>query len=406
VTPWGVWAGVVGLAILIWRRFWTDPAFVLVSAACGGFFFYKTRISPEHFFSMRRFLAAALPALMIGVVALAAALAAATLKGRRRVDAASEAVDRTPAWRSIAAGALTVALVAPLAGAFWHAATPVRPHIEQAGLIPRLEALAAEFTPNDLVIVESRNASDTHVLALPLAYIYDRSVAVLANPRPDKQRVELLLDWASRRFDRVFFLGGGGTDLLSRRIAATPVRSWQFSVPEYDTPMNAYPRGVTMKEFDFGLYRLSRTAEQADAPMDLTLGTLDELNVVRFHSKERQPDGQTFRWTRDVSYVILTGAGGSTSEVTIWMSNGGRPAAAPPADVEVALEDRVLGTVRVDGEMRPYRFAIAPGLAASVSNGLDPVRLRLRTPTWQPSAILGGPDGRDLGVVVTRVQTR
>ncbi len=51
-------------------------------------------------------------------------------------------------------------------------AAPLQNHVEYAGIIPKIEQLAAGIQDNDLLIVESRDASDTHVLALPLAYIY------------------------------------------------------------------------------------------------------------------------------------------------------------------------------------------------------------------------------------------
>ena len=75
----------------------------------------------------------------------------------------------------------------------WQRSTCERPsqscgHVEYAGVIAKLEGLAAKATDRDLLVVESRNASDTHVLALPLAYIYARNVLVLNSPRPDKTR--------------------------------------------------------------------------------------------------------------------------------------------------------------------------------------------------------------------------
>ena len=70
--------------------------------------------------------------------------------------------------------------------------------------------------PDDLVVVESRNASDVHVLALPLAYIYDTPVLVLNSPKPDKAVFEVFLGWARQHHRAVYFIGGGGTDLLSR----------------------------------------------------------------------------------------------------------------------------------------------------------------------------------------------
>ena len=105
-------------------------------------------------------------------------------------------------------------------------------------------------------IVESRNASDVHVLALPLAYIYDRSVLVLELAEA-RQAVAFAMflagpGWPIRE---VYFIGGGGTDLLSRDIAVESVASERFQIPEYQSLRNAYPTRVRFKEFDFGIYR-------------------------------------------------------------------------------------------------------------------------------------------------------
>ena len=57
----------------------------------------------------------------------------------------------------------------------------------------------------------------------------------------------------------------------------------------------------------------------------------DDLHVLRFHAKE-QTDGRTFRWTRPTSYVSVTDdAADRHAKSTLGMSDGGRPAAAPPA---------------------------------------------------------------------------
>ena len=100
-------------------------------------------------------------------------------------------------------------------------AVPSRPplpsasHVEYAGLIPTLERLAGRFKDDDLVLFEAREASDVHVLALPLAYIYARNVLVLYRSRPDKPSVLRFLTWARQRYKNVYFVAGGGTDLLS-----------------------------------------------------------------------------------------------------------------------------------------------------------------------------------------------
>ena len=59
------------------------------------------------------------------------------------------------------------------------------PHREYENITRTIEKLNALFAERDLVIVEGRDAgSDTHVLALPLAYIYGRDALVLFSPRP------------------------------------------------------------------------------------------------------------------------------------------------------------------------------------------------------------------------------
>ena len=104
-------------------------------------------------------------------------------------------------------------VLAVLAVLFWTRSAPLFGHVEYAGVIPRLEKLARTFGDRDLVIVESRDASDVHVLALPLAYIYARNVLLLPNRRPDAATMERFIAWARRQYANVYFVGGGRTEL-------------------------------------------------------------------------------------------------------------------------------------------------------------------------------------------------
>ena len=83
---------------------------------------------------------------------------------------------------------------------------------------------------------------------------------VLNSARPDKQAFSAFLDWARSRYRRVLFIGGGGTDLLSYRYGVQPLASERFQVPEYDAPLDAYPRFARAKEFDYGVYAFSPAA--------------------------------------------------------------------------------------------------------------------------------------------------
>ena len=89
------------------------------------------------------------------------------------------------------------------------------------------------------------------------------------------------------------------------------------------------------------------------------------------------------------------------------MSDGGRPADAPAADVTVVIDDREIGTVRVtSGGFQEYDIPIPMDVAAAAAATGEPVRIALRTPTWSPRRILGTLDDRELGVMVDRVAVR
>ena len=388
VTVPGLVAAIVGYVLATRTLFWRDPAFFLTLTAFACFLFYKLRIVPEHFWMARRFLAMILPGalLMIGAAALTG------VRGRLMLTRAIR-------------GPIGVVFIALLAVHYARAAKPVVDHIEYAGIIPRIEKLAGQIADDDLLVVESRDAgSDVHVFALPLAYIYSRNVLVLSNAAPDKATFALFLQSMRERYRRVLFLGGGGTDLLSSMWTVEPIASDHFQIPEYDAPSNAYPRSVTLKDFDYSVYVFG-AADASPPDRVLDIGINDDLNVIRFHAKEAT-EGRTIRWTQRQSFVVLNRLDAADRAIVLTMSDGGRPPAAPPAEVTVLLGDRLLATVRVSGGFREYDVAIPADAAAAAAAGGEPVRLTLRTTTWNPRTVLGTADDRELGVMLDRVEVR
>jgi hypothetical protein len=383
-------AALIGFAVFARRAFWSAPELFTTIAFFSFFFFYKIRIVPQHFWMARRFLPVVLPGALL--FACAAAL------GGTRGGWAPTRLLRS------AIGLVFVALVALH---YARSARPVLEHVEYAGLIPRLEAIAGRVGDRDLLLVETRiDAADTHVLAMPLADIYARNVLVLSTPKPDKAVFAAFLEWARTKYARVLYIGGGGTDLVSTAWDARPIASERFTIPEYDSPVDAYPRFARTKEFDYSIYELTSPAVvSAPTSLDLDVGTSDDLYVVRFHSKE-QTEGRSIRWSRDRSYIESATIPASAREVVLTMNDGGRPPAAPPATVTVSLAGQALGSVTVDTGFKEYRVPIPAGLAERLAATGRSVELTLETTTWKPLEVLGTPDPRALGVMVDRVAIR
>jgi hypothetical protein len=395
LSPYGLAAALAGFWMLSrGASFWTSVPFLVVMSVFSFLFFYKIRIVPEHFWAARRFLAVILPGTLLLIGTAAFSELRVTESGRFRW------FNRRPvqALRYL----LGCVLVALLGWRLLDSTQAIRRYVEYAGLIPHLETLAASAGDDDLVLVESRGASDVHVLALPLAYVYARNVLVLATPTPDKAEFREFLAWARDRYARILFVGGSGTEVAWRTMAVRTVGEDRFQVPEYELAMNAYPRGARLKPFDFGIYEfLSGSVEPQGFELDV--GTADDLYISRFHARERRPTGATFRWTRDESYVSVVGARPGCLQLTLWIGSGGRPAAAEPARVELFLDEHALGAVTVGDAFEPHSFAIPPDLADEIADSDAGARLRIRSSTWNPAALLGGIDNRSLGVMVDRI---
>ncbi|MGE5361956.1 MAG: hypothetical protein ACM3NQ_23315 [Bacteroidales bacterium] len=388
--PLALGVALVGYAMVVWRAFWRAPALLLTTAVYCLFLFYKLWVVPEHFWVARRFIPVILPAASLMFAAVLAHAAAI----------------RARSVRVAATTAATLAVIV-LGAQLVRANRAIVGHVEYRGAVARLDDLKRRFTPDDLVIFEARNTdSDLHVLALPLAYCWQQPVLVLDSPVPDKQMVRVLLASAAGRYRNVYFVGGGGTNLVSRSIQSDPVMSERFQLPEYESRKNAYPRAVRYKEFDFGVYRL-RPSTSTASTFALEIGQLDDLNVVRFYAKEKGPDGLAFRWSRRTSYIAAPPLQKAAHEITLWLSDGGRPATAPKAEVVVLFNDRQLGIVRPTTEFRPYSFAVpADAVVPASAQPDDAAVVRLMTNTWTPSKVLGTTDDRELGVMVRRVEIR
>lgn len=384
-----VLAAILGFALFVRGWFWRDPVFYVVTALFTFFLLYKIRIVPEHFWAARRLLPVILPMTLLLVAAVAV--------GGRAFG---------PWWLRIGRTALGLVFLALLGSHYVRASGPVRTHLEYEGLIPRLEQLATRFEDDDLVILESRDAgSDTHVFGLPLAYIYARNVLVLNSARPDKQRLAEFLAWAGTRYRRLYFVGAGGTDLLSFSYGLQPLFSDRFQVPEYESVTNGYPRGPRRKEFEYGVYAFGPPTPRSREPFDLDVGSEDNLHVLRFHASETS-DGRSFRWTGPQSFISITSIPADSRELVLIAGDGGRPAAASAASMDVFLDGQPLGSATVTGPFAPRVFAIPAALAARAAAAAEPVELRIVTTTWNPAEVIGAPDSRQLGIMLDRVTVK
>ena len=395
LQPIGLIAALAGWAIVSGARFRRALPFLAVAAAYALFYFYDAHITPDHFWAARRYMPVVLPAALL-------------LAGAAFFLPVGDGARRWVAWCAApgATGARTVAGILVLSGLavqYGSATRPILRHVEHAGMIPAVESLARRIGPDDLLVVSSRNASDAQTFALPLAYIYDRNVLTLRYTEPDPATFAAFLDWAGQRYDRVLFMGGGGTNLLTRRMTPKMISTERFSVPFYDRALRAYPQGVDSWEFDFGIYELLPDP-LPPGPVEIDVGSGFDLYVGDMHGKGTSSEGRSFRWTRGQSTVWLVGTAADASELVLTLS--GRLEQAGIAPVQIVLNDRLLATLSPPDGYDRYTVPIPPDLAREMAEREEASELRIETQPWVPSRLLGLPDDRSLGIRIDRVAVR
>ena len=274
--------------------------------------------------------------------------------------------------RTIAAGATSSAppparsVIAILAVQFWTRSAPLFGHVEYAGVIPRLEKLAQTFGDKDLVIVESRDASDVHVLALPLAYIYARNVLLLPNRRPDAATMERFIAWARQQYATVYFVGGGGTELLTQgdrgradRHRGVPGAGVVVGVERAAGRRPA--QGVRLQRLP--VHRPAGRRRPAPSPSTSASTTTSTCCASTPRSGTPTAPRSAGRATCPTSTCRASPPDDRT--LTLVMDDGRRPAQVPPASVEISMNDQVLGRVAVGPDFKPYAVPIPPALAAA-----------------------------------------
>ena len=126
MTVPAVLAALFGYALVARQRFWRDPALFVTVAIFALFFFYKIRIVPEQFWMARRFVPVILPATLLFARGAALAGMQSGSGGPGSCGAASACVFLTLLGLQYA-----------------RVADPLLDHVEYAGIIPKIEQIAA-----------------------------------------------------------------------------------------------------------------------------------------------------------------------------------------------------------------------------------------------------------------------
>ena len=393
LSPLGIILGVAGLAGWLLRDFNQRTWLVLlVAISYGAFYIRDTYGTAEqtYIYIARRFLSGAVPACVLGIAWLAAAM----LLDQRR-------------WLRGIGATCVVGLCTFYVATGWRA---VR-HVEYAGALTSIAALAEQIEDDAVVIMRGGDRDAPSNIATPLRYAFNKDVWVAWSENPLLYRIFLADQvrlWQAQERPVYLLLGVNGAALTLPGFELQDQGLFDLQLAEWQQLQNQKPFTAGSIRFTYRLYKLEPTANkpsQAEQPLNLT----DYQWQLRgFYPLEQDRTGLAYAWTTAGATLLLPPQA-TTSILELELGLGAAlppslkntPAAVCPELQPLAPQPAAIQLACVEVQtLEPHIYTWQlPPLSEQAERWL----LTLHTRTWIPNnhkTEYSTPpnDGRELGI--------
>ena len=449
LSPLGIILGVVGYA-LWWRHGLNRASWLFLAVAFVGTFFFVRQTygtsDQTYIYILRRFVPIAYPAFSLGMgyalVALVgrgngmapATLASAphplplSLTGRGEIpyqDAitpplplrerglggegrpAVNRIGNNPA-RTGGRRALAVGLTGLQLAFFVITNQPIYRHVEYAGALDQLGALAARFTPGrdvlllrggDAIYADARDVPD--LVVTPLRFVYGLDAFTVKSSRPGSYAADLAAEvahWQARGRQVYVMLSASGAGFALPGYRLEPTGSFTLNIPEFEQLTNQKPRNVAQLNLPFQIYRAVPSTPGVLGTAPLPLAPNDFVaQVTGFYRPEARADGSSYAWTNGDAQLRLAWPAGATAQtVRLTLAGGTRPDQIGPAAVCISAQPEVgvwpgvsataveLGCMPVSATPTEYAVRLDPAALPPAPGGT--LLLRMTSDAWVPAA--------------------
>ncbi len=400
LSPLGIILGVVGYA-LWWRHGLSRASWLFLAVAFVGTFFFVRQTygtsEQTYIYILRRFVPIAYPAFSLGM-----AYALVALAGGREQEAGGR--KQEAGGRLVLATGITGLLVA----FFIVTNQPIYRHVEYAGALDQVGALAARFTPGrdvlllrggDSIYADSRDIPD--LVATPLRFAYGLDAFTVKSSQPGAYANDLAAEvarWQGQGRQVYLLLGASGASFVLPGYRLEPTGSFTLDIPEFEQLTNQKPRNVARFNLPFQIYRAvpSIPGVLATAPAPLAPNDF-AAQVTGFYRPEARDDGSTYAWTNGDAQLRLAWPVGATAQtVRLTLASGVRPEQIGPATVCFSAQPEAgvwpvvsatavdLGCMPVSATPTEYTVRLDPAALPPVPGGT--LLLRMTSDSWVPAA--------------------
>jgi hypothetical protein len=377
ISPLGVLLGIVGFIKLSIQASISTAPLLSIAFIEAILHLYKGRITPVHFWAIRRQVSALIPSFMVFI--------GYTLCNLRFQHARGWA-------KFLASIPLCIALIISLI----KADLPFLQHIEYAGAYERLSQLANYFPKRAILLFDW--SYEGIRLTAPLQYIFDINTFFLSEEEAEEEKLASLVKKWHKQGYKVYWVSTSNDYRLSLRgYVQNHILTFPLILPEAEISGERLPNKVGEFVAVLDVYEIVPD-EVGALPQDiftLDIGADDQDYVVNgFYPPERLPDGTTFRWTMDKASLKIPCPSGPNKVNLLLRIGDGRPSGLRHARVALFLNERLIGNIPVS-KPRTYRFSFPREFFSS-----DVAILHFETDTWNPQNEGISLDHRDLGLMV------
>ena len=393
LSPLGIVLAVVGLALL-WMQRRRSAWLLLVVGGLATYVFLEQAYGTDeatYIYLLRRFVPQVYP-----LFCLSAAYALVALARRWTVDGGR--------WNLVCTVYRLPSIVLTLSLIGFLAATNLKlyRHTEYAGALDQLGAVAAKFTPTDVLLfrggaptwAEFRDTPDN--VATPLTYAFDRNALTIKSKEPGNYAQDLaryIRRWQDQGRS-VYLIEGASGAVGLPGLRAEPAGRFTLALDEFEQLTDQKPSNVQKLTADYAVYKLAPGAPMLPAAVTPT----DYQVQVRGFYRAEQLAGETLAWTNGDALLRLPWPrDGKPFTLAVTLAPGQRPATLGPVQAHFSYRPepdywvenpqaapfRPIASVQLRANTQRYTIQIDPrGVPAPPTGSF---LLRIASATWVPA---------------------
>ena len=392
LTPLGLLCAYVGLLIALKRLIRQKDLmllpFLFSFIATSIFFLAKSRIFPDNYWVIRRYVPFVIPGCL-----LLTSLTVVWIAGLSRNPRGTR--HPVPILRYLSGIVSGVVLILLLTGNLGNL-MPFMRKAELRGSLLQLGTLAGMLQPADIVLIENGRSED--FFSGPLKCIFHEVIYPLGSQHPSVSSFEKLVGgWLKQGMKVKLIASEEATALPSQGIQFIPQTRLEFRTEWVESPYDRLPRVMEILRLHLQIYEVQgREGTTVPTSIPVNFGYNFGFRASGFYRTELTTSDETYRWTDALAAIDLPGINNSTDALLILRLGQDLPQGVELGPARIFFNGESIAEGRFRGKLRVVKYLLPQSLLNL--KGVNTVEFH--TPTFSPAGQGFSEDKRELGLML------